>query len=86
MDFNHPFFIFMLSGFVFLSILFNPVTIYYFLTAQYSNEYFMIDTLWKFSLIMGPTIVFVFPELWNNAIIMRQNFITFVYDILEASG
>jgi len=76
----------MLTGFVFLSILFNPVTIYYFCTAQYSREYYMIYKFWELSLFMGPAITFIFPALWNSAIIMRQNFITFIYDILEASG
>ena len=86
MDFNHPLFIFMLSGFVFISILFNPVTIYYFLTAQYSQEYCIIYYFWKLSLIMAPLITFIFPKMCNDAIIMKQKFITLIYDILEASG
>jgi hypothetical protein len=46
----------------------------------------MIYKFWELSLFMGPAITFIFPALWNSAIIMRQNFITFIYDILEASG
>ena len=35
---------------------------------------------------MAPLITFIFPKMCNDAIIMKQKFITLIYDILEASG